>query len=236
MGLSHSPRIVTDGLVFCVDAGDKMSYPGAGTTWTDLSKNRNNGTLTNGPTFNSANGGSIVFDGSNDYVSILNNGKGSVFETNSYTVESFVYIDALNGNPRTIWSYDYTSFNPPYYSQHFRIGGTGSANGLMAAYNINGTYYNLVANGNLNNINRWYALSTVITSSRQELWINGDVVASSSEVISNILYYNQVVNIGRLPTYGAYFSEKISSVRMYNRALSAQEIKQNYNATRGRFQ
>ena len=65
MGLSHSPRIVTDGLVFCVDAGDKMSYPGAGTTWTDLSKNRNNGTLVNGPTFDSANGGSISLDGSN---------------------------------------------------------------------------------------------------------------------------------------------------------------------------
>ena len=72
MGLSHSPRIVTDGLVFCVDAGDKMSYPGAGTTWTDLSKNRNNGTLTNGPTFNSANGGSIVFDGTNDYANMSN--------------------------------------------------------------------------------------------------------------------------------------------------------------------
>ena len=48
MGLSHSPRIVTDGLVFCVDAGDKMSYPGAGTTWTDLSKEGNNTTLVNG--------------------------------------------------------------------------------------------------------------------------------------------------------------------------------------------
>ena len=70
MGLSHSPRIVTDGLVFCVDAANKRSYPGVGTTWTDLTANKNNGTLTNGPTFDSANGGSIVFDGTNDYVDL----------------------------------------------------------------------------------------------------------------------------------------------------------------------
>ena len=94
MGLSHSPRIVTDGLVFCVDAGDKMSYPGAGTTWTDLSKNRNNGTLTNGPTFNSANGGSISLDGSNDYISV-----GSFNEDSSQdlSVMVWVYPIALDG-------------------------------------------------------------------------------------------------------------------------------------------
>ena len=75
MGLAHSPRIVTDGLVLCLDAASKRSYPGAGTTWTDL-KGGNNGTLTNGPTFDADNGGSIVFDGSDDYV---NCGNGSDF-------------------------------------------------------------------------------------------------------------------------------------------------------------
>jgi hypothetical protein len=68
MALSHSPRIVTDGLVLCLDAANKRSYPGAGTTWIDLTANKNNGTLVNGPTFDSANGGSIVFDGTNDRV------------------------------------------------------------------------------------------------------------------------------------------------------------------------
>ena len=65
MGLSHSPRIVTDGLVFCLDAANIRSYPGTGTTWTDL-KGGNEGTLTNGPTFSSDNAGSISTDGSND--------------------------------------------------------------------------------------------------------------------------------------------------------------------------
>ena len=71
MALHHSPRIVTSGLVLALDAADRNSYPGSGTTWTDLSGNANNGTLTNGPTFNSANGGSIVFDGTNDFEAVL---------------------------------------------------------------------------------------------------------------------------------------------------------------------
>lgn len=58
-----------NGLVLCLDAGNTKSYPGSGTTWTDLSGRGNTGTLTNGPTYSSANGGSIVFDGTNDYVS-----------------------------------------------------------------------------------------------------------------------------------------------------------------------
>ena len=65
---NYGPRIVTDGLVLCLDAGNSKSYPGSGTAWNDLSRNGNNGTL-NGPTFNSADRGSIVFDGTNDYVS-----------------------------------------------------------------------------------------------------------------------------------------------------------------------
>ena len=79
MALSHSPKIVTDGLVLCLDAGDRKSYSGSGTTWTDRSGEGNNGTLVNGPTFDSGNGGSIYFDGGNDdcdiessAVSILN--------------------------------------------------------------------------------------------------------------------------------------------------------------------
>ena len=68
MSVKNRNSIVTDGLVFYVDAGNGDSYPGTGTTWSDL-VGSNNGTLTNGPTFDSGNGGSIVFDGTNDYIS-----------------------------------------------------------------------------------------------------------------------------------------------------------------------
>ena len=70
MTLQHSPRIITDGLVLCLDAANKLSYPGSGDVWTDLAGS-NNGALTNGPTFSSANGGNINFDGTNDYCSFL---------------------------------------------------------------------------------------------------------------------------------------------------------------------
>lgn len=72
MALNHSPKIVTNGLVLYLDAANQKSYPGSGTTWTDLSGNGNTGTLTNGPTFSANNNGGIVFDGANDYVSISN--------------------------------------------------------------------------------------------------------------------------------------------------------------------
>ena len=72
MSANANPDIVTDNLVLCLDAGDRKSYPGTGTTWTDRSGNAN-GTLINGPTFNSANSGSIVFDGSNDSVTHVYN-------------------------------------------------------------------------------------------------------------------------------------------------------------------
>ena len=89
MGLSHSPRIVTDGLVMCLDAGNSRSYPGTGTVWTDLAGNI--GTLTNGPTFNSENGGSVVFDGTNDGVDVSGtesfNGPLGV----SYTLSAWFY-------------------------------------------------------------------------------------------------------------------------------------------------
>ena len=70
MGLSHAPRVITDGLVLGLDAANTRSYVGSGTTWTDLIGS-NNGTLTNGPTYSSDRGGAIVFDGSNDYVNAL---------------------------------------------------------------------------------------------------------------------------------------------------------------------
>ena len=67
MALSHSPSIITDSLILCLDAANTKSYPGSGTVWTDLSGNGNNVTLTNGPTYSSVDGRSIVFDGTNDY-------------------------------------------------------------------------------------------------------------------------------------------------------------------------
>jgi alpha-tubulin suppressor-like RCC1 family protein len=73
MSVAYNSSIVTNGLVLALDAGNSKSYPGSGTTWTDLTNNGRNGTLTNGPTYSSANGGSLVFDGIDDFVSSVSN-------------------------------------------------------------------------------------------------------------------------------------------------------------------
>ena len=73
MATDYNHSIVTDGLVLCVDAANTKSYPGSGTTWTDISGKNHNGTLINGPTFSSDNMGGIVFDGSNDAVTLSAN-------------------------------------------------------------------------------------------------------------------------------------------------------------------
>jgi hypothetical protein len=91
MALAHSPKIVTDGLVLCLDAGNPKSYPGSGTTWTDLSGNGNNGTLVNGVGYNSGNGGSLVFDGVNDRVTI-NASSHTNLSSGNFTISSWFYI------------------------------------------------------------------------------------------------------------------------------------------------
>ena len=98
MSVIWGPEIVKSGLVLYLDAGNQNSYPGTGTTWTDISRNNNNGTLTNGPTFNSENGGSIVFDGTNDYVST------ALTSTNSFTWNVWYKTNTVSNGFRNIIS------------------------------------------------------------------------------------------------------------------------------------
>ena len=103
MGLTHSPKIVTDGLVLCYDAANTRSYPGTGTTWTDLAGS-NDGTLTNGPTFDTTNGGSIVFDGTDDRVAISLGSLPTPQNSSDFTYEAVVKFDSLGW--RTVFSQD----------------------------------------------------------------------------------------------------------------------------------
>ena len=89
MSLSHSPLIVRDGLVLCLDAANPRSYPKSGTTWSDLA-GANNGTLTNGPTFDADDKGSIVFDGTDDRVDVSNL-NSSLFTTGA-TIFAFLKL------------------------------------------------------------------------------------------------------------------------------------------------
>jgi hypothetical protein len=226
MAISHSPRIVRDGLVLALDAADRNSYPGTGTTWYDLFGNGNNGTLTNGPTFDSGNNGSIDFDGTNDYVAIDNLGFSSHtiegwFNSSdgSQGGESFGTICSIFGN------YDGGSSKYAYIglipNLTFRIddGATSHANIVTVSYSANTWYY--------------VALTYNASDGDTRAYVNGSQVGSRTST-TNITFNSIPFNIAKSQA-GVYFDGQTSRVNVYSRALTADEVLQNYNATKTRF-
>ena len=117
MATKYSPKIITNGLVLSLDAANNKSYPRSGTTWTDLSGNSNTGTLTNGPSFNDGNQGSIVFDGTDDYVNIPYN---SGLIPNNLTLSAWINRTAVVNYAHFIGiPASNTTWLPPYISIRF---------------------------------------------------------------------------------------------------------------------
>jgi hypothetical protein len=220
MAFSFSPRIVTDGLVLYLDAANQYSYPGAGTTWSDISRSGNNGVLTNGPTYNSANGGSIVLDGTNDFV----------------VATSVRNLQNLNSN------FTINVFTKPSVASYGNIivlADTGYANECQLVLNSTTIYVTkyggtqLISGGSISP-NVWYNITYVQNNSVGFLYINGNLIQSNAitpqtSAISNII-------LGSYNTSGPQpYGGNIAIAQIYNRALSAAEILQNYNATKTRF-
>jgi hypothetical protein len=210
--------IVQDGLVLNLDAGVDESYSG-GTVWRDL-KGGNNGTLTNGPTFSSDNGGSLVFDGSNDYIARSN----FIGTTSTFSVCHWIKL-AVNQKTRTIFS-NYTSSNRGWVT-----GISDYAQNVVKFYL--GNTVHLYASSALD-VNVWYLVSVTYDNGNPKIYINDTLNNSSSAtvVFGSTLYSN---DIGRLGVGSQYFNGSIANVSVYNRALTGDEIARNYNATRHRF-
>jgi len=219
------PHIITDGLVLSLDAGNTKSYPGSGTAWTDKSGFGNNGTLTNGPTFNSANGGSIVFDGTNDYISLLNN--NSILN-NSYTIQSWI---RLSGNRFNILS----NLTPDSNSKNNQFGTDGSRNIYFQISLNNNTYFYTSTTAVLNT-NQWYNLCFTRIGTTAKVYLNGSEISITVIGASalNLQTYTSNFTIG-VNTALNYTNGSISLLNVYNRALTAQEIQQNYNSTKTRY-
>jgi len=217
MAFSYSPKIVTDGLVLYLDAANTRSYPDTGTTWSDLSRSGNNGILTNGPTFNAGNGGSIVFDGSNDYVSL------PTITNNIYTIDFWYKMGGNDG------SYGYFASSG---DNGFAIGEGGPGIGYGQFY-----YWNSSVSTGLGTIpstTNWNHICTLINVSTNNIQIYGNGNQLSNSTISNMS--TSVSNIGRYITSNThYLKGNLALYKIYNRALSATEILQNYNATKTRF-
>jgi hypothetical protein len=197
-----------NGLVLALDAGNTKSYPGSGTTWTDLSGNGNTGTLTNGPTYSSTNGGSIVFDGVDDQVDTIN-----VSSLTNMTIEIWIY-DTISSE-RDILTYNGNSGSYTFNSANFRTDGNG-----LAARVFSG-----VGNPPLNT---WYRFCYVKNG---DLYINETKYTGTGTDNA----YGIISLANKRSDIPSRLNGRISSIKIYNRALSAAEVSQNFNALRGRY-
>jgi hypothetical protein len=225
------PNIVTNGLVLALDAANTKSYPGSGTTWYDVSGNGNISTLTNGPTFNSGDGGSIVFDGVDDYVGVTN-GYTSVMKGNDYwTVSLWFRANNLSNNPVLI-SPGAGQLN--YFDLFLEVGPNSvffSAGGGSGANLLQNTSTPLV-NNTIYNINY---IKTGPTTGK--VYVNGNEISLTTigSGLGTMPNSNADFRIGGFKEGSYYLNGNIYNVSMYNRSLSPTEVLQNYNATKTRF-
>ncbi len=225
------PRIVTDGLVLHLDTGDVNSYPGSGTTWTDLSGNGNNGTLVNGVGYNSANGGSLVFDGVNDYGTIptlANFNFGSA-------ISGFVWHYNIGGDYRGVIAntYNTTSGFDIRYGREDYFGGTNNGTRLIIAIrSLSGSP--ALGLSIYSPLNVWGNYGFVYNGSSLTSYKNGTQFNTVSGSVNLQPTSNPVV-IGRNLRSGEYLTGRLAQASIYNRALTASEVQQNFNATRGRY-
>jgi hypothetical protein len=227
MSYYNGPTIVTNGLVLYLDAANNKSYPGSGTSWGDLTGNSNTNTLTNGPTFNSANGGSIVFDGTNDEVAI-NSSTIARIGTSNHTISVFVNNDITSEEDL------------------FGTGGIGVGDVLLMIYlaKFRGHAWSSTGNSNVfdspNTIGTggWNMLTQRVTwGANMDLFENG--IKAGTKVLSGNApssTQNTAYLGARYPGTGpSHLQGKIGLVTVYNRALTDSEVLQNYNAIKTRF-
>jgi len=231
LGISASSArepIITDGLLVHLDAGNVNSYPGTGTVWTDLEGN-DNGTLVNGLTYNSNNRGTLETNGSNDYV-LISSVAGSGTATQSFTYEVWVkpldddgnILSMSSVNPQSDWNM------PPISAV------SGSFRAKIWSNN------QLVADNTFTQ-GEWYQVVLVwdYASSTQSLYVNGalndsqgSIVYASSGVDNNI-FLGQA-NPGA--DNAGHFAGEYGIVRLYNKALSPNEVLVNYNSNVSRYE
>jgi hypothetical protein len=226
VALSHSPKIVTDGLVLCLDAGNTKSYPGSGTTWTDLSGNGNTGTLVNGVGYGN---GYLSFDGSNDYVSVAL-GSNIAFGTNPFSVEFWVRFNS--GFPAYLFDTRSTSKTTTWA---LFINGSGKLEWYTGSTSY---FYGDSSNPTWSGDSGWrhIVVSRENTSSNGiKLYINSSLISQTTDT-TNYSTSSAISYVGCRYTFTEFLSSNFSVFRIYkNKALTASEIQQNFNTLRGRF-
>jgi len=238
MGLGHSPRIVTDGLVLALDAGNAKSYVGVGNTCISLIDN-NTSSLTNDVGFTSLNGGAFVFDGTDDYIN-LNNISSQNLDVVNTTVSIWFKLDSITSSDvQTL--FDRRSNSTPatfkiFFSQD-------SLSGILTEITIRvrtASDDESVPIPNVTPTTEWTNITGTYDGSDIKGYINGELKLNHTMPIGGDLVTGST---GRRMFLGArtndsisrYFNGIISTTNIHNRELTASEIQQNYNATRSRY-
>ena len=213
--------VVTTGLQLYLDAGNASSYPGSGTTWTDLSGNSRTGTLTNGPTYSGTNGGSIVFDGTNDFVQCT----GSL----TVTAATFVTWIRRNGNQG---QYDGILFSrgTNVTGMNFQV-----SNQLGYHWNDASSTYNWSSGLTVPDLT-WCMIAISVTSTAATAYLcqTGGTTTATNTVNHSSSLLNDI-KIAQDDAGGRFFNGNIAIALLYNIALSAGQVSTNFEADRGRF-
>ena len=220
MGIAYNPKIVTNGLVLALDAGNPKSYPGSGTTWTDLSGRGNTGTLTNGPTYSSTNGGSLSFDGVDDYVNVQC--ASNTIRAYNSTTQFVIKLPTYAGGQRNILSY--RSANSLYIGK--------ASGGIFCYYNTLSPSPAYTVGSIADNAIAHVAVTCDATNNLLSTYINGSLAGSESRT-GWLTTYNTTMTLGGSDI--EYLVGNFYQFSHYNRVLSASEIQQNFNALRGRY-
>lgn len=238
-------NIVTDGLILYLDGGLSLSYPTRGTVWYDITGNGSNGTLTNSPTYNSDNNGSLVFDGVDDYIEMTSN-VNSLNTLQSGTIEQWVRLDSSLSSCTTFFIG--TDVNNRF---EFTFGNRGSvvneATGIIVFEGGVQTlvFFLIQSSSNFYFDNQWHQFVYKSDSTGNSFYVDGQkqVVSYSNGDSSTQKFFNlsttpTICNIGRRILSGVpsqLTKGRMSITRVYNRALTDNEVLQNFNAQKSRY-
>lgn len=222
--LNHGARIVTDSLVLYLDAANPKSYPGSGTTWFDLSGNEINLSLVNNPTFISGNQGAFEFNGTSSYAG------GPIFGLSDHTIEGWINSNQSSAGTGADVSVILGNYGGSNFKYTF-IGINGSS--LDWRIDNGSNSFRLIANSSFNT-NQWYHVALTYNSNGLTTAYLDGVFLGSITSTTNILF-DSLSFVVAYQSQNHYFNGLVSSTKMYNRALSENEIKQNFEALRGRY-
>ena len=209
-------------LSLSLDVANPKSYPGSGTTWSDLSGNGNHATFSGSP---SISNGIITFDGTDDFATISTDGTGSFDFSNEQTVVMWLKHSYTSGR-RNPWDQAYGGYGTWTHEQGNNINGDyGDAGGNTPPYTS--------SNSGTTERNVWNCIVRGRNTSQVFWWQNGERTSTATNAYGTLTTTTNDIRIGR--GYAGYWIGEMGPVLAYKRCLSDDEVLQIYNAMRGRF-